>query len=122
MNGPTHFRAHARFRIELGGTLSPTSRALAHEVWIRDLGLGGAGLDLSATSLSAAPAFAVDAEVTLVLRAPMLWDPLALQGRIAWLRDTDTGGPLRAGVRFDHADSGKMYALFQLLGAPAFER
>lgn len=122
MNGPTHFRAHARFRIELGGTLSSTSRPLAHEVRIRDLGLGGAGLELSTASLAAVPAFAVDAEVTLVLRAPMLWDPLALPGRIAWLRDTDGEGPLRVGVCFDHADSGKVYALFQLLSAPAFDR
>jgi hypothetical protein len=118
MAGPTHFRAHARFRVELGATLSGSAGS-ARQVRVCDLGLGGAGVELAGEG---AP-LAVDAVVTLAVRAPTLWDPLALPGRVAWLEAEAPGRPARAGIRFElgRGDVGKLYSLFQLLGGRAFD-
>jgi Tfp pilus assembly protein PilZ len=111
-----HFRAHARRRVDLDATLRGRDGAFSHDARVRDLGLGGACVELADIQ-------GVDREaaVTLEVMAPTLWDPLLLGGRIAWIRRGTQGRPTRAGVRFEHRDPGALYALFQLLGAHLYD-
>jgi hypothetical protein len=125
-----HFRAHARRRVSLGAILHDNVGSLAQDVHIRDLGLGGACLEigeprppLGAPLSAAPPARWLDPEaiVTVEVTAPSLWDPLTLRGKIAWVKRGSASRPTRAGVRFEHRDSAALFALFQLLSANAFE-
>ncbi len=122
-----HFRAHARRRVDLDGVLrlegakdkpSPT-----REVHIRDLGLGGAGVEISERPSDASGKALFDRDVPVVLEvtAPTLWDPLPLAGKVAWFRRGGGGRPARAGIRFEHREPGALYALFQLLGAHLYD-
>jgi hypothetical protein len=115
-----HFRAHARRRVDLGATLRERQSAEEHGVRIRDLGLGGAGVELSESQL-ASGLFDPEATVTLEVTTPNLWDPLSLRGRVAWLRRGAFGRSARAGIRFEHHDAGALYALYQLLGSQGFD-
>jgi hypothetical protein len=130
-----HFRAHARRRVDLDAILRGQNVAFSHTATIRDLGLGGASLeladnasaiaDISATARgeARAPLIGVEREALVVLEviAPSLWDPLAIAGKIAWLRRGLQGRPWRAGVRFDHREPAALNALFQLLGAHMYD-
>jgi PilZ domain len=115
-----HFRAHARRRVDLGATLRDRQSTEEHGVRIRDLGLGGAGIELSEAQLASGQ---IDAEapITLEVATPNLWDPLSLRGKVAWIRRGVAGRPTRAGIRFEHHDAGALYALYQLLGARGFD-
>lgn len=62
-----------------------------------------------------------DSGVTLEVTAPTLWDPLVLRGRVAWVRRAAGNRPMRAGIRFEHRDASALFALFQLLGAHAYD-
>jgi hypothetical protein len=91
---------------------------LVQGVRIRDLGLGGAGVEIpDAPGREAAPLL-VDrgAPVTIEVLAPTLWDPLLLSGTIAWVRRASPGRGTRAGVRFEHQEPAALYMLFRLLG------
>jgi hypothetical protein len=127
-----HFRAHARRRVNLGATLRDNVGSLVKDVRVRDLGLGGACLEIadphaasSPSAGGAAPVAAAtlsrwldpEAIVIVELAAPTRWDPLTLHGKIAWVRRGSQGRPTRAGVRFEHRDAGMLFALFQLLAA-----
>jgi hypothetical protein len=114
-----HFRAHGRRRVELGAMLRDKTGSLAQGVRIRDLGLGGACLEISEAVNPGG--LALESTVTIEVTAPTLWDPLTLRGKIAWLRRGVPGRPTRAGVRFEHRDASALYALFQLLGAHAYD-
>ena len=126
-----HFRAHGRRRVDLHARLGELSRAHgegrdpAFDVRVRDLGLGGACIEVSDSVLrSLAAPFDVDAPVTIEVIAPTLWDPLLLRGKVAWMRRGARAGEargVRAGVRFEHRDATALYALFQLLGAHAYD-
>jgi hypothetical protein len=117
-NGPTHFRAAARLRVELGGSLALAVGGHAtREVRVRDLGLGGAGVEVDASADAVDAALAVDALVTLSVRAPALWDPLSLPARIAWMRPAEPGRARRGGLCFEELDPGKLLALFRVLTA-----
>ncbi|MFT3772867.1 MAG: PilZ domain-containing protein [Minicystis sp.] len=125
-----HFRAHARRRVDLDATLRGRDGAFSHVARVRDLGLGGACVEIgdptgSAALLSGEPRPAVgverEASITLEVMAPTLWDPLLLGGRIAWVRRGTAGRPTRAGVRFEHRDPASLFALFQLLGAHVYD-
>ncbi|WP_437283799.1 PilZ domain-containing protein [Sorangium sp. So ce406] len=115
-----HFRVHARRRVDLGATLRDRQSIEEHGVRIRDLGLGGAGIELSEAQL-ASELLDREAPVMLEVATPNLWDPLSLRGRIAWIRRGAAGRPARAGVRFEHHDAGALYALYQLLGSERFD-
>jgi hypothetical protein len=123
-----HFRAHGRRRVDLDATLRGRDGGFSHVARVRDLGLGGACVELGepvATLLpgEVRPSVGVEREavVTLEVMAPTLWDPLLLGGRIAWVRRGAAGRPTRAGVRFEHRESASLYALFQLLGAHVYD-
>lgn len=134
-----HFRAHARRRVDLAATLRGRDGGFRQEVRIRDLGLGGACVEVSATDegplgrSSATPpsggaaegrapgALEREAPVTIEVMAPTLWDPLILSGRIAWIRRGGQGRGTRAGLRFEHREASALYALFQLLGAQVYD-
>jgi hypothetical protein len=115
-----HFRAHARRRVDLDATFRGRDGGFSHDARVRDIGLGGACVELTDAHAGIA---GVEREgvVTLEVMAPTLWDPLVLTGRIAWVRRGVQGRPTRAGVRFEHRDPGALYALFQLLGAHMYD-
>src|SRR5262245_34781563 len=120
MGARDHFRAHGRRRVDMGALLlvrpSPTQGGRAPQsVRIKNLGLGGACVELEGPSLD------VDAPVALEVVAPTLRDPLVLHGRVAWVRRGSSNRAARAGIRFEHRESVPLYALFQLLGAHAFD-
>jgi hypothetical protein len=114
-----HFRTHARRRVDLRATIRTRDGAW-QEVTIRDLGLGGACVEVVET---ARPAVPLEREVALTLEVttPSLWDPLNLRGKIAWVRRGNAGRPARAGIRFEHRESAAVFALFQLLATQAFD-
>jgi hypothetical protein len=85
-------------------------------VRIRDLGLGGACVELGDRAAPLRP----DSSVTLEVTAPTLWDPLVLRGRVAWVRPGREDQPTKAGVRFEHTEQSGIFALFQLLTAHSF--
>jgi hypothetical protein len=94
---------------------------LPQGIRIRDLGLGGAGIEIpEAPERDRAPAAPApidrEAPVTIEVLAPTLWDPLILSGRIVWIRRGGPGRGTRAGVRFEHRESAALYALFRILG------
>jgi hypothetical protein len=131
-----HFRAHARRRVELGAVLRSPGGLTRQDVRIRDLGLGGVCIEVPEVEASALAtprdlvrgaarpgpvALEREASVTLEVLAPSLWDPLVLAGKIAWIRRSGPGRATRAGVRFEHREPSALYALFQLLGAHAYD-
>lgn len=107
-----HFRAHARHRVDLDGRLR-VGESASYAVRLRDIGLGGACVELS----EAAPAGAVDVEgpIALEVTAPMLWDPLIVPGKIAWLRRMKPERRLRLGVRFELRDVGVLRGILKLV-------
>ena len=108
-----HFRAHARHRVDLEGRLR-VGDAASYAVHLRDLGLGGACLELS----DAAPSTALDVEgpIALEVTAPSLWDPLIVPGKIAWLRRIKPERRVRLGVRFELRDPGALRGILKLVG------
>jgi hypothetical protein len=119
-----HFRAHARRRVDLDATLRGRDAGFTHAARVRDLGLGGACLEIGDPAQpEGRPAAGVEREaaVTIEVMAPTLWDPLTLRGRVAWVRRGVAGRPTRAGIRFEHRDPSSLYALFQLLGAALYD-
>jgi hypothetical protein len=122
MTARDHFRAHGRRRVDLGATLVVRAHSAVEGgpqgVRIRNLGLGGACVELRDREMDQVP---VETAVTIEVTAPTLWDPLTLRGRVAWVRRATPGRPARAGIRFEHRESAALYALFQLLGAHAYD-
>lgn len=114
MTASDHFRAHGRRRVDLSATIRGVGAGFHKSARVVDLALGGACLELP-------DPLELDTRVTVEIVAPTLWDPLVLEGRVAWVRYG--GGTLgaRAGVEFEHAAGGAMFALFELLGAHAYD-
>ena len=114
-----HFRALSRQAVSLPGALraAPSNPDVVwnRDVRVVDLGLGGACVEVP-DSLPAGTA------VELVIDTPHLWDPLTLNGAVAWSRtlaDPEGGGAM-LGVRFDHATGNSVRTLTELLEAEAF--
>jgi hypothetical protein len=114
MPGREYFRSLARVPVRL------TARLLSHDagweqpVRVVDLGLGGARLELS-------EGVGVGSSVRLLIATPNRWDPVALDGKVAWVGRAATEEPTRAGVRFEHSSTAGLRALVDLLGADAYE-
>jgi hypothetical protein len=106
--------------VNLGATLRDNVGSVARDVRVRDLGLGGASLEVLEGS-GGARFLTPEAIVTVELAAPTRWDPLTLQGKVVWVRRSPQGRTMRAGVRFEHRDAAALFALFQLLGATAYD-
>jgi hypothetical protein len=99
-----HFRAHARWGVELPAELRQGETL--HGARVVDLGLGGAGLLVSAQ-------LSLEHLVVLRVETPNLWDPLEL---VAWPRWAyGTGPAFRIGVAFDHRDARALRSLAELL-------
>ncbi len=113
----SHFRAGSRQVVSLAGALrgGEPDAAWNRDVRVVDLGLGGACVEISDSVPSGT-------EIELVLDTPHLWDPLTLNGTVAWTRslpDPEGGGAL-LGVRFEHASGTSVRTLTELLEAEAF--
>jgi hypothetical protein len=120
----SHFRAHGRYRVDLGATLLD-GEGRAQRVTLRDLGLGGAGIEVAEPDPASLDEDSIplepDVPVVLEVTVPTLWDPLRLPGKIAWVRRGVPGGRrARAGLRFEHHDAAALFSLFQVLGTQLF--
>lgn len=115
-----HFRAYGRRRVDVEAAMRAHEEAVSRPARVRDLGLGGACVELPGAALDPeGGGLAPGVLVTLEIVTPTRWDPILLRGAIAWARrDGDAG---RAGIRFEHDDSAALFALLQLLGAHAAE-
>jgi len=111
----THFRALARQPVNLLGALRASQLVWSRDVRVVDLGLGGARVEAPDT-------IEAGTSVELVIEAPHLWDPLTLNGAVAWARAAadSEGGGAQIGVRFDHESGGSVRTLTELLEAEAF--
>ena len=121
MRARDHFRAHGRKAVNLAASLCDELRSFEEEARIKNLGLGGACVELGARSTAEPHVGRPDALVLLEVIAPSLWDPLILRGRVAWTRRAAPQQPMRVGLRFEHREQGSLFALFQLLGTQAFD-
>jgi hypothetical protein len=126
-----HFRAHPREPLSLPLVLR-LERASLSGVQSRDLGLGGACLELGDEALEGVAAagssgfsgLEVGTKVTLELATPNRWDPLVLHGRVAWLKVGPASRGARPGpaprvvlgVAFEHQSPADVSSLFDLLG------
>jgi Tfp pilus assembly protein PilZ len=110
-----HFRAVSRQAVNLLGALRASEVVWNRDVRVLDLGLGGARVE-------APDAIEAGTSVELVIETPHLWDPLTLNGAVAWARPTPAseGGGAQIGVRFDHETGGSVRTLTELLEAEAF--
>src|SRR5262245_61228614 len=126
-----HFRAHARHRVDLEGRLrtGPTMGAALGQaelrphtpgdsaslrVRLRDLGLGGACVEL--VDVTAPAALDVEGPIALEVTAPTLWDPLILPGKVAWMRRIKPERRVRVGLRFELREVGALRGILKLLG------
>jgi hypothetical protein len=60
------------------------------------------------------------AAATVEVVTSILWDPLLLRGRVVWSGGAP-GAASRAGLRFEHDNPAQALALFEVLGAQAYE-
>src|SRR5260221_11861755 len=97
----THFRAVSRQPVNLLGALRASELVWNRDVRIVDLGIGGARVE-------APEAIDAGTPIELVIETPHPWDPLTLNGAVAWARPPaeSHGGGAQIGVRFDHATGG----------------
>lgn len=122
-----HFRAHARRRVNLEATLRDNVGSLAREVRVRDLGLGGACLEIASSDFSRSGQAVLErwlapgAIVIIELSTPMRWDPLTLQGKVVWAGQGAYANTMHVGVRFEHRDASLLFVLFKLLGLSTHE-
>lgn len=119
-----HFRTHGRVPVQIDAVLRQQDQVVL-PVTIRDLGFGGAGVEIadpttqgSTQETSAAIDLSTGLPVVLEVVAPVLWDPLYLPGRIVWsLEKTANGRSTRAGIRFDPLAATTLLSLFDVLTA-----
>jgi hypothetical protein len=105
----------SRHEVNLLGALRASEALWNRDVHVIDLGLGGARLEATET-------IEAGTIVELVIETPHLWDPLKLQGAVAWARalPASEGSGAQIGVRFEHASGRSVRTLSELLEAEAF--
>lgn len=106
-----HFRALARRPVSLSAAVVAGGGSWRREARVIDLGLGGACVALT-------DAIPVGAPLSLVIDAPHLWDPLEIDGTVAWTRPSGAGAYV--GVRFEPRSGSVLRRLTELLEAAAF--
>jgi hypothetical protein len=117
-----HFRAHGRVLVHIDAVLRQQD-ARVLPVTIRDIGFGGAGIEVTEPPLQSTPQPASpsvelvpDLPVVIELVAPVLWDPLYLQGTIAWSQQISMRPRTsRAGIRFVELGPTTLLSLFDVL-------
>lgn len=107
-----HFRVHARRRVDFWVIVRREGLGWQRDARIVDLGFGGACVEIGEL-------LEPGTEVAVEIRAPTLWDPLKLPGSVVWARRD--GAAMRLGIRFDHREPSPLFALFELLGAQAYD-
>ena len=117
-----HFRAHGRKNVNLPASLRDEQGSVDEEARIRNLGLGGACVELMPLAPAESVLLRLDSAVVLEVTAPSLWDPLLVRGRVAWLKRSTPERGARIGLRFEHQEEGTLFALFQLLGTQAYDQ
>ena len=108
-----HFRALARRNVNLAATVVAGGGSWQRAGRIIELGLGGARIALPDTVPVGSP-------VALVIDAPHLWDPLHVDGSIAWTSEPTNGATALLGVRFRPTSGALLRTLTELLEAAAF--
>ena len=78
MRARDHFRAHGRKNVSLPVSLRDELRTFEEEARLKNLGLGGACLELPARSSAEPHLSRAEALVLVEVIAPSLWDPLVL--------------------------------------------
>ncbi len=119
-----YFRAHGRVPVKIDAVLRQQGDVLL-PLTIRDLGFGGAGIEIADPTFSSAKQetsasldLATGNPVVLELVAPVLWDPLLLPGKIVWsVEKTSTNQTTRAGIRFDPLGATTLLSLFDVLSS-----
>ena len=111
----THFRAVSRQGVNLLGALRASEVLWSRDVRVLDLGLGGARVE--ATGCDRGRNLGGVGH-----RSSAPWDPLTLNGAVAWSRPgvEGEGGSAQIGVRFELATGGAVRTLTELLEAEAF--
>lgn len=108
-----HFRLFARRSAQLPALLSSSADGV-RDARVLDVGLGGACVETTA-------GLGPGAQVTLEINTPNLWDPLVMDGAIAWVTDASQEGIARAGIRFEPGRPGGLRALVELLGQDRYD-
>lgn len=107
--GAAHFRVHQRFHVDIEVVVSAATRPLQARGRLLDLGIGGAACELDLP-------LRMGEEVRLVLASTA--DGRILRARVAWVAWAEHSS-VRAGVRFDEADSEELAQLLRFLGVQA---
>lgn len=101
-----HFRALARRPVALGGVLSGQNGLWHRPARLVDVGLGGARLAGEFDTY-------VGAQVRLAVESPHRWDPMLLEARVVWTRESEGGTEL--GVCFEHNTRATLRGLLELM-------
>ena len=112
-SSPTHFRAIARRPVNLSATLIAGGGGWRRPGRVLDLGLGGA-------CVAVAEVVPIGSPVALIVDAPHLWDPLELDGSVAWHAEQEEAQTYLLGVRFAPKTGALLRTLTELLEAAAF--
>lgn len=110
---PSHFRAFARRPLNLPATVIAGGGSWQRSARLVDLGLGGACVSLE----EAVPA---GSRIALVIDAPHLWDPLEIDGVVAWTREDSTTALASLGVKFEHPAARTLRRIAELLATNLF--
>jgi hypothetical protein len=110
---PQHFRAIARRPVNLIATVVAGGGSWQRPARLVDLGLGGACVVLS-------EAIPVGSPLALVIDAPHLWDPLEIDGSVAWVGEQPGAQATYLGVKFQSSAGPLLRTLTELLEAAAF--
>ena len=110
---PQHFRAWARRPVNLSATVVAGGGSWQRAARLVDLGLGGACVVLPES-------IPVGSPLALVIDAPHLWDPLEIDGSVAWVGEQAGTQALYLGVKFQSKSGALLRTLTELLDAAAF--
>lgn len=103
-----HFRAFARQPVHLSATIELVDGSWQQAALVKDLGLGGARLEMPEPLAPGTP-------VRLRVSAPHLWDPLELKAHVAWADESSPSEKkARVGLRFEHASGKTLRLLLEL--------
>jgi PilZ domain len=109
-----HFRAFDRKTVRLRALVTHIEAGWQRQVQVANIALGGACVLLDEHVRGGD-------RVTLSFVAPTLWDPLVLRARVVWFREGRKGDPPLCGIAFEHKSAQATLALFELIGAVAYD-